>query len=741
MLIYRPSEKQSRLALSSWDEIILDGVQLRTVDETDKGFVLVRTDGTGVAEFFDHATLSRRANVGLLTHNRDKFRPGNAVQKAHSTTDLLATLADDAQHEVRYRIAMVDATNELHAEGVLKRNDESIKFNMSLIRERATQMLELNASVGQERLSRSEVTAARVGASTLRKWMKKHDNGGIYALVDKRHLRGNRQRRLSPDELLILSREVGKFVDSQKPTKEIIYQNVSRAFRVENELRAAENLSLLQVPSRETVRQEINKIDPFLAMCAREGLAKAKAKFAPLRKGLEVTRPLERVEIDDYDIDLMSFFAVSGVLEYFSQEALDALGLSGGKGRWCVSAAICCATKCIVGMCITRNPSSQSALKTLEMTTRDKGIWSDAVGALSSWNQHGTIGLLVADNGSAFTATNTKAAMKDLGIAYINPPKGPKELRGTIERMFGTMTQSLLPRLTGRTFSDVVEKGDYDSEGKAALTAEDVCEALIRWVVDIYHRTPHRGLLGQTPQECWEELTEKYGVAPPPDLRTRRLVFGTKLKRKVGKHGICVLNINYHHPSIAEWLLRNEDREVNIRWYPDDIGAVAVEINDEWIEVPSVFKRYQGVNATTWQATLNSLRMSSKRSQKLNESFVDQAISAIEKLNSNAMAALGILQEDWSDGRIAREESMLLGFFQDDFDVNDPSIELGKRDSGFGTVVSETTFSTTPRYTEKDSKKSSSGEEASAEFPSQDAQGRGSNTNRQRTSNIKFSEK
>ena len=576
MLIYRPSENQSRLAFTAWDEIVLDGAAFQVADETDKGFVLVRVDGTGVAQFFEHATLSRRANASLLTNNRNKFRPENAVQAAHSETDLLTTLSDEAQAEVHFRLAMVDAANELQAEGILKRTETSIKANMGLIRERATQMLELNARNKGERLARSEVTAARVGTSTLRKWMKKHDIGGVYALVDKRNEGGPRKRRLSPDELLILSREVQKFVGTQKLTKEAIFQNVETAFRVENDIREAKTLSLLQVPSRETVRQEINKLDPFLVMCGREGLAKAKAKFAPLRSGLEVTRPLERVEIDDYDLDLMSFFATSGVLKWFSTKALNSLGLTGEKGRWRVSAAICCATKCIVGMCITRNPSSQSALKTIEMTTRDKGVWSDAVGALSPWNQYGTIGLLVVDNGSAFVAANTKAAMKDLGIAYINPPKGPKELRGTIERVFGTMAQGLLPRLTGRTFSDVVEKGDYNAESLTALNVEDVCEALIRWVVDIYHRTPHRGLSGSTPQEAWQQLTEKYGVTPPPDLRTRRLVFGTKTTRKVGKHGVRVLNINYHHPSIAEWLLHNEDREVNIRWYPDDIGACAV---------------------------------------------------------------------------------------------------------------------------------------------------------------------
>ncbi len=604
MLVYRPSEQQSRLAFSAWDEIVLDGVAFRVTDETEKGFVLVRVDGTGVAELFEHAAMSRRSNAGSLTLNRNKFRPENAVQEAHSNANLLATLTDTARDEVLYRLAMVDATNEMHAVGMLTRSESSIRSNMLLIRERATELLEMNSGTADKRVSRKTETAAGVGASTLLRWHRKHDKGGINALADKRHQRGYRARRLSQDELLILSREVTKFVSIERPTKEIIFKNVQRAFAEENTRREGENSTLLTVPSRETVRLQINKIDPFVAMCGREGLSKAKAKFAPLRQGLQVTRPLERVEIDEYRIDLSTFMATSGALDYFPEGALSSLGLTGGKDRWWVSAAICCATKCLVGMCMTRSPSSQSAIKTIEMITRDKGVWSDAVGALSSWNQSGGIGLIVADNGSAFTAAKTKTVMKDLGTAYMNPPKGPSELRGTIERVFGTMARDLLPRLTGRTFSDVVEKGDYDSQGRTALSVEDVCEALIRWVVDIYHRTPHRGLSGRTPAEAWDELTEKYGVTPPPDLRTRRLVFGTELKRKVGKHGIRVLNINYHHPSIAEWLLHNENREVKVRWYASDIGAVAVEVDGEWIEVPAVFDRFKGVTGTTWQADI-----------------------------------------------------------------------------------------------------------------------------------------
>ena len=133
--------------------------------------------------------------------------------------------------------------------------------------------------------------------------------------------------------------------------------------------------------------------------------------------------------------------------------------------------------------------------------------------------------------------------------------------------------------------------------------------------------------------------------------------------------------------------------------------------------------------------------MSSKRSQKLSERVIDDAISAIEELNSNAMAALGILQEDWSDERIAREEADLLGFFRDDFDLDDPATELGGRKSGFGTVVSETSVHDTQVEYKKESFSVSSGADLLAEFPAQDAQAQGNEPTPRRDQNIKFSEK
>jgi len=82
-----------------------------------------------------------------------------------------------------------------------------------------------------------------------------------------------------------------------------------------------------------------------------------------------------------------------------------------------------------------------------------------------------------------------------------------------------------------------------------------------------------------------------------------------------------------------------------------------------------------------------------------------------------------------------------LGFFQDDFDLDDPSTELGSRDGGFGVVVSETSYPDPHRENEEAFHSFSSNEGQSAEFSARDALGQGLDSQPQRSSKIKFSEK
>jgi putative transposase len=232
-----------------------------------------------------------------------------------------------------------------------------------------------------------------------------------------------------------------------------------------------------------------------------------------------------------------------------------------------------------------------------------------------------------------------------------------------IERVFRTMAVKLMPRLTGRTFSNVIEKGDHEPEKRAVLNAEDFCAAMVRWIVDIYHRTPHDGIDDETPANCWNRLVSEVGVQAPPNLRRRRLVFGEEDTRVVSTEGITVLGVRYQSRQLAEWFVHAHDRSVRIRWYPEDIGAIAVELDGRWIEVPAMFDGVAGLSAQKWLCAARSLRASHRQAAELDRHIVRKAIEDIEALNGAAMRRMGVLVENWSPKRIAQEEEQLfIGF-------------------------------------------------------------------------------
>ena len=294
---------------------------------------------------------------------------------------------------------------------------------------------------------------------------------------------------------------------------------------------------------------------------------------------------------------------------------------------------------------------------------RDKGAWGDANGALTPWNQFGWPAVITTDCASYNISSLIQARTSDLGITLQYSPAGNPATKGYIERVFGTFATQLMPRLSGRTFSNTVERGDYDLVGKAVLNPEEFCSVLVRYIVDIYHRSPHEGLNRETPLDCWNRLVENFGVQPPPDLERRRLIFGLDRERSVTTGGVTILGVRYHSETFARLTLKLHDRKVAIRWYPEDIGAIWIKLDDRWFEVPAVFDRYLGVSAQEWLYAAAELRAQNARNAEVNFAVVRQAIDYIKKTNSGAMTRVGLIMEDWSEKRMEYEEDRLfIGF-------------------------------------------------------------------------------
>ena len=532
MIATKPSPVQPKFSFSKYDGIVIGGRPFRYFETREDGHIFVAAKGECVPQVMTNAEISRYLMVGNFKCIPNEHQPEHLRRRILPHGELLSLKNTKAQKKAAMRLAVVRAFRELLNDDSKKvsRTDNSVRTHIGAIKLRAG---EIQREGTPEDRGKPLPVPDELGAKTVLEWERKERRFGLAGLYDKTSKRGNRDRRMTAHELMIMGKVVSKYLNIQQPSQEIIFQEVKDAFAEENARRRAAGEPELVCPSRETVRQAIRKLNPFDMSLTRKGRQAANRQFAPVGMGMQVERPMQRVEFDEWEVDAITLMAEGGLYHHLTEEEKKKLGLDKKKARWWITVAICCATRCIVGLVISRTPNSQSALRVIEMMMRDKGVWADACGGLTPWNQFGWPSVIVTDCASYNISSLIQARTSDLGITLEYCPAGDPHLKGRIERVFGTFANELMPRLSGRTFSNSVKRGDYDSEKRAVLNPDEFCSVLVRYIVDVYHRTPHSGLNGETSLDCWNRLVEKFGVQPPPDLGRRRLIFGLERERTV----------------------------------------------------------------------------------------------------------------------------------------------------------------------------------------------------------------
>ncbi|WP_411352334.1 Mu transposase C-terminal domain-containing protein [Leisingera aquaemixtae] len=665
------TSENSRYAFGRFDRVTIDGMAFRLHMETEKGFVMTHDDHEGLARQFSHEELADLGHLGRIRVERDYFNPEAARKRQLTEGVALGALSVRPLRRFVRKDAYCQAALDMHREKLMKFTDASIAASMDTLVGRATQLAKPHMPSGALDILPSENMGEVPSPRTLRRWLADLRDLRLPGHLDNMDRRGWRGTRVKPEAAAIMRREVQGYLSPDRPTMQQIYENVALAIHARNE-QYTDKDDHLRAPSRETVRRAIRALDPFRVEVARNGEAAARKKFRPVLNGLGVTRPLERVEIDEWTVDVSTLLKSTNIYGMLSDDEKRQLGLyiegddknprykAKAQDRWTLTAAICCATRCIVGMVLSRSANSEAAVQLLQMITTNKGAWADAVGALTSWDMHGTPELIVFDGGSAFKSMRFRMAAEDLGVMWEMAMNGVPENRGTIERVFNSFGSDFAPRLSGHTFSSIMEKGDADPEKRAALTLDDFTFALLRWVIDIYHNTPHHGLGGETPVKAWRRLSKLRGVTPPPDAEMMRLCFGQQREYRLDKTGITVLGVRYQSEAMQTYLRREDPEKVSVRWHPKDIGAISVKWGKKWYEVPALDPALRGVAAQTWLTAVRHVRDANPKSNRLDNVAVRDAITAIRARNEAAMAAAGLNLEDWSEKRCAKEEKKLL---------------------------------------------------------------------------------
>jgi putative transposase len=317
----------------------------------------------------------------------------------------------------------------------------------------------------------------------------------------------------------------------------------------------------IKAPHPNTIRRRIGGVPDQVETKRREGSQAARI-YEPLRGNFPIPEaPLGVVQIDHTKVDII-------LVDDISRRPV---------GRPWITIAIDIFSRMIAGFSLSFDPpGAMSTGLCIAHALLPKHLWLAKRGIATPWPIYGRIQALHLDNAKEFHGTMLDRACQNYGIELHWRPVKKPWYGGHIERWMGTFAQEL-QNLPGATFSNPVERGEYDSEGQAAFTLTEFETWLATFITEVYHQRVHSGL-GMPPLQKYASL------APAPtwqvDERRLRLDFMPYLERTVQPDGIRVDQIDYYSDVLRRWVnavdanAPTHKRKFTVRRDPRDVSSV-----------------------------------------------------------------------------------------------------------------------------------------------------------------------
>jgi len=207
---------------------------------------------------------------------------------------------------------------------------------------------------------------------------------------------------------------------------------------------------------------------------------------------------------------------------------------------------------------------------------------------------YGVPELVVVDNPPEFHSSHFERACLQIGTDIQYSKVLVPWYKGKLERFQGTLNHDLMHGKPGTTFSNILERDDYDTSRHAVVLLSTFREMLHKWVIDVYLQTPHRGIQ-DTPAHRWH--TEMNGLPPPLPRSASELdiVLGMTAQRVVFHYGVELEGLKYNGPELGELRRRmGTGTKVELTFDPGDLGHINVfdPLKETYICVSAVDQAY-----------------------------------------------------------------------------------------------------------------------------------------------------
>ena len=294
-----------------------------------------------------------------------------------------------------------------------------------------------------------------------RKWVAAGRD--LRAIIFRYADRGTTGTRSSAEVQAIVNRAIDQmYMTPERKRVPEIHLEILRQIHDENTFRPTGDK--LTVPSRRTIYREIATRNPYEVMEARFGKRRATAEFRTSMGGPETSHPLERVVMDHTPCDMI-------VVDDNSMLPL---------GRPNITSALDEHTRCLMGIYIGFEPPSVlSVMRCLKHAILPKADLSYQYPSINNrWDCYGLPEMIIVDNPAEFHSRHFELACLRLGADIQYAKVKVPWYKGKLERFQQTMNHDLMHGQPGTTFSNILERSDYNSAEHAVVLLSTLREVL-----------------------------------------------------------------------------------------------------------------------------------------------------------------------------------------------------------------------------------------------------------------------
>ncbi len=393
----------------------------------------------------------------------------------------------------------------------------------------------------------------------------------------------------------------------ERPTLKLLFS------RVRHECRAAG----IKPPSLTALRARVTARSLRERIKARDGAGAAGDRFRQVKPGPQPERPLQVVQIDHTPVDIM-------LVDDVTRACI---------GRPWLTLVLDVHTRMVAGLMLSLDaPSATGTALAITQAVLPKAEWLADRGVNHAWPTQGLPEVIHVDNGADFHSRAFERGCQQHGIKIEYRPPATPRFGGHIERLMGTL-MGRVQALPGTTFSNVTERGDYDSEARAVLTFREFERILVLEVLGPYHNEVHAAL-GRTPAAAWQEGVAGLAMRQPADPAGLLLDFLPFEERMVRRDGIRLFNVLYQDGGLAHLVDAGGGRR-RVKYDPRDLSTVFVELaTGDHVRVPYADLRRPAV--TLWEHRLATKRLHEEGRRTVDEHAIFAAVEEQRRVLAEA---------------------------------------------------------------------------------------------------------